>query len=160
MDLNSFTNLELISLYRDILKELKQRDVIRTKNLIGEIGEYLAIDFYNKTKGLPKLQAAPPSTKNIDAISRDGERYSIKCATTKTTGVFYGIHPKDSTEIQKQLFEYVIIVVLNSDYDSNLILELDWGTVMQHKYWHSRVNAWNLHITNALIGDSKVLFKN
>jgi len=31
-----------------------------------------------------KLQAAPQGTKNVDAISRKGERYSIKTGTWKT----------------------------------------------------------------------------
>jgi hypothetical protein len=65
---------ELIQAYSELLKELKRRKSIRTKNIIGELGEFLAIDFYNSTPGLPKLQAAPPGTKNIDATSRDGER--------------------------------------------------------------------------------------
>ena len=96
MDIKSFDVLELISLYSDILKELRDRKIIRTNNFVGEVGEYLTIDFYNKNKNLPKLQAAPPSTKNIDAISKDGNRYSIKCTSSKTTGVFYGIEPKES----------------------------------------------------------------
>lgn len=38
----------------------------------------MEIDYYCKTRGLPKLQVAQPSTKNIDAISVNGDRYSIK----------------------------------------------------------------------------------
>jgi hypothetical protein len=159
MNISEFSNTELISFYRDILKELKNRQVIRTNNFIGEIGEYLVIEFYNNTKGCPKLQAVPPSTKNIDAIGKDGERYSIKCTTRKTTSVFYGINHKDSREPQKQLFEYVIIISLNTDLEINLILEINWELFLKYKYWHSRMKAWNIHITNALIGDAKVLYK-
>lgn len=159
MDVKTFSNVELITLYSNLLKELKHRGVIRTNNFIGEIGEYLAVDFYNKTKNLPTLQIAPPSTKNIDAISKDGERYSIKCTTTKTTGVFYGINSANSKTPQRQLFEHVIIVVLNQDLEISLILKLTWEQFLIYKHWHSRVNAWNLLITNKLINETKVIFK-
>ena len=80
---------ELLSLYSQIIKLLKNGIVIRTKNFVGEIGEYRAIRYYNSTPNLPNLQAAPVGTENIDAISRAGKRYSIKTVTGKTTGFFY-----------------------------------------------------------------------
>lgn len=42
-EINNLENLDLVELYSDILKVLKERGVIRTKNLVGDIGEYLAI---------------------------------------------------------------------------------------------------------------------
>ena len=79
MDLSKLENEDLVMLYGKIIDELKHRNIIRSKNVVGDIGEYLAIEYYTKTPGLPKLQFAPPSTENIDAISVKGERYSIKC---------------------------------------------------------------------------------
>ena len=76
--LNKLSNEELISIYEKWIEELKNRKITRTNNIVGEIGEYLAIDYYNKTVGLPKLVSAPISTKSIDAISNRGERYTIK----------------------------------------------------------------------------------
>ena len=73
MDISKFTNQELISTYGLVVSELKKRNIIRSKNVMGDLGEYIVIDYYTKTKGLPKLQFAPPSTKNIDAISINGE---------------------------------------------------------------------------------------
>ena len=144
---------DLILFYSKWINELKKRNLIRTKNIVGEIGEYLAIKYYNKTPGLPKLQATQPSTRSIDAISIKGERYTIKTITGKTTGVFYGVD-----ENQEKLFEYVIIVVMNEDYTINKILELTWDNFMKHKHWHSRMTAWNLTLTKELIRDSKVIY--
>ena len=88
-------NEQLWMLYPAMIKELKKRELIETRNLVGEYGEFRAINYYNNTVGLPKLQKAPAGTKNVDALSRDGDRYSIKTITfpNKTTGVFYGLHP-------------------------------------------------------------------
>lgn len=63
---------EIIQLYSGAIKELKRREVIRTNNVVGELGEYLAITHYNNTPGLPNLSPAPVCTENIDAISRKG----------------------------------------------------------------------------------------
>lgn len=153
-DFSLYSDKELISLYFYWIQELKKRNIIRTNNIVGELGEFLAIKYYNDTPGMPKLQAAPTSTKNIDAISNKGERYSIKTVTGSTTGVFYGI----SKDMSQKLFEYVIIVIMNKDYSISKILEISWNTFFKYKRWHSRMNAWNLTITKNLIDESKVIY--
>ena len=152
-NLSSLSDEELILVYSKWIDELRIRKLIRTKNITGELGEYLAIHYYNKTQGLPKLQVTPTSTKCIDAISKNGERYSIKTITGKTTGVFYGVQ-----ENEEKLFEYLIIVVMNKDYTLNKILELTWDNFMKHKHWHSRMKAWNLTLSKKLIKDSKIIY--
>ena len=101
IDLENMPAEDIIELYSSSIKELKKRGIIRTKNVIGELGEYLSIQYYNNTPGLPNLQAAPIGTQNIDAISINGERYSIKSTSTNLTGVFYGLEPKDSERENK-----------------------------------------------------------
>lgn len=156
--LSTLDDLELIGLYGKWLAELKKRKIIRTNNVIGELGEYLAIKYYSRIPGLPKLQAAPPSTQNIDAISINGERYSIKATTGSITGVFYGLEDPESEKENIQKFEYVIIVLFNKDFTLKSIYELDWKNFIKHKKWHSRMRAWNLSINKLLIQDSKPIY--
>lgn len=63
MDLTLLDNNNLIALYSDIIKELKNRNIIRTKNVLGELGEYMAVDSYNKNPTLPGLQFASVGNK-------------------------------------------------------------------------------------------------
>ena len=65
MDLTALETTEIILLYGSVIKELKARGVIRTNNLLGDLGEYLAIEYYNHTAGLPTLAAAPISTETL-----------------------------------------------------------------------------------------------
>lgn len=58
MTIQDLSNEKLIELYSSIIKELKNRKIIRTKNVTGDLAEYLAIQHYCKTPGLPNLQAA------------------------------------------------------------------------------------------------------
>ncbi len=158
MDFSKYSGMELIQIYGELLSRMREERLIRSKNVAGDLGEYIVVDYYTRTKGLPKLQFAPPSTKNIDAISVNGERYSIKCITTNTTGAFYGIEKDVDAGSIKPLFEYVVIIKLDECYRPKFILEIDWDTFFKHKHWHSRIGAYNLIVSNSLIQDGKLIF--
>ncbi|ETT82259.1 hypothetical protein MKZ08_06660 [Viridibacillus sp. FSL R5-0477] len=154
----SLNDIELVNAYGVWLDELKKRGLIRTNNVVGELGESIAIKYYCDTPRLPRLQAAPIGTQNIDAISTEGNRYSIKSTTGKVTGVFYGLNePNDEREEQVK-FEFVILVVFSKQYELQAIYEIDWNMFLKHRKWHSRMRAWNLSINKHLIGDAKVVF--
>jgi hypothetical protein len=152
-------NNELWLLFGAAKCELKKRNLIRTSNIVGERGEQLAIDFYTNTPNLPKLQAAPESTQNIDAISMNGERYSVKTITQpgKTTGVFYGLNPKGSKEKDKQKFEFLLVVILDKQMQPVKIIETPWDKFCELKKWHSRMNAWNISLTKEFMQKSKII---
>ena len=69
MKLEKLNDDELIDLYPKLLDQLKTRGIIRTKNIIGELGEYIAKREYKNNPKLPELQLNLSSTKNIDAKS-------------------------------------------------------------------------------------------
>lgn len=47
MDLSKLEHGELIRLYGDVISELQSREIIRSKNVVGDIGAHLAVDYYN-----------------------------------------------------------------------------------------------------------------
>jgi len=159
MNLDELNTTELIQTYSRIIKQLKKRGIIRTKNLLGDLGEYLAIEHFNNTSGMSNLQAAPAGTQNIDAISRNGDRYSIKSTTGNLTGVFYGLEHPNSDIIDKQKFEYVLIVKFDNDYQLEKIIQLDWELFLKYKRWHKTMTAWNISITKALIEEADILYE-
>jgi len=159
MEISSLSVNELIQLYSQTVKELKKRGILRTGNVIGELGEYLVIDFYNKSPILPTLSSVPIGTKNINAISQNGERYSIKSTSGNVTGVFYGLEPIGSKKKDTPIFEYVVICKLDKDCSLEGIYQLSWEMFLKHKKWHSRMNAWNLTLSKALKDDSTVIFE-
>ena len=90
-DLSISELAKLISPSSEAFLELKRRGVLRTKNIVGELGEHYAIEHYTKNSKLPSLSIAPVTVKNIDALSRNGEIYSIKTVSSRkgTTGSFW-----------------------------------------------------------------------
>jgi|TARA_B100000959_G_C14892317_1_gene587274 hypothetical protein len=150
--------MQLISPSSNVIKELKNRKIIRTKNIVGEIGEYYAIKFYNKLKNLPNLTLAPPGVKNVDALSRDGEIYSIKCISSLngTTGSFWD---PESIEKNNQKFHFLIIVILDENYGVEKILELTWEDFMKYKKYNKRMNNYNISITKTIINQVKIIYE-
>ena len=160
MNLSDLSTDELIDLYARIPETLKERGVIRTNNFLGDLGEYVAIQHYNGTPGLPNLQAAPAGTQNLDAISRNGERYSIKATRNNRTSAFYGLGDPKSKEIDKQKFEYVVIVQFFDNFRVRRILELTWTQFLQYKLWQSRIRAWYLGVSKKMISDTRIIVEN
>ena len=153
MDLSSLSSEELINLYPSILKELKSRGIITTNNLIGEVGEFLAIKTYNENSTLPTLQKATVSTQNIDAISNKGERYSIKSVSGSATGVFHSLSGN-------QDFEYLIIVQFDKDYKLLRVIELTWEKFLEVRRLKKPENKFNVPITKRIFEEGNIIFTN
>lgn len=158
-DVNELGKEELWALFTDTTKRLRELGEIKGKNVVGDRGELLAVSIYNETPNLPKLQLAPPSTKNIDAISVKGDRYSIKTISypNKTTGVFHGYGSPDKP-VDNKLFEYLIVVVLDN-YMPHLIVEITWENFYKFKKWHSTMQAYNITLTKEVLAGAKVIYK-
>lgn len=153
MNLSNKTVDELWQIYEDVEKELKERGLLRSKNIKGERGEEVALNYYNNTPNLPKLQRTPQGTAHVDAISRDGERYAIKTISkgNSTTGTF------QADDFTKQRFEYLIVVVLDG-YRPYEILETPWEAVSRYKKYHKTMKAYNISLTKALRKECKIIF--
>ena len=142
----------------EIHKELRRRKVIRTKNITGELGEYFVVNHYNKTPNQTNLFLPGPGVKNIDALSRKGERYSIKTISgnNRTTGSFWN---PDSIKNNEKTFEYLIICILDDYYSLSMILELTWNDFIKFKKFNKRMNNFQVSVTQKLIDEVKVVYK-
>lgn len=99
IDIASLSNEDLLNLRIIVERESKQRGLSLS---VGELGEELIIEMFRKRADLPVLGPSPKGTKNVDALSRDGERYSIKTLQrARKTGTIY----PDGDDPDRQLFE-------------------------------------------------------
>ena len=151
--LEKMSDDELVLLRADMDVEMRKRGIAFS---VGGVGERLAIDHFCKTSGLPNLQAAPRGTKNVDALSRNGDRYSIKSiCSAKKTGTVY----PDSQERERQLFEYMLIVRLSEKWTLESIHQLSWSEFVKVRSWDKRMNAWYVAISSRTLGAAKLVFK-
>lgn len=152
MDIKSLDTDELISLRIEIEREMKVRHIPFS---VGEIGEKVAIEYFNSTAGLPKLMASATGTKNVDANSRNGERYSIKALQKgKKTGTIY----PDEQNHDRQLFEYLLIVKLSSDFSLDSLHQFTWEQFLKIRAWDKRMSAWYVPVSKNRLEIGKCLF--
>ncbi len=118
---------ELLIKYGELLTEMKKEEIIRTKNLVGDSGECIVVNYYCGNSNLPNLILTPPSNKNYDAIDERGLKYTIKTTSMKMTGMF---HIK-KTEIKQ--FDFIIIVRFNKNYQLIQIIELTWDDFLKYR---------------------------
>jgi hypothetical protein len=149
--IETYSNTELISLRTTVEIEMKKRNISFS---VGEVGEKLAIAYFNETKGLPNLQGAPTGTKNIDAISRDGDRYSIKTRLkAKKTSTVY----PDDLDPDKQLFEYILLVKIDENYQLISIHQFTWQQFVKFRSWDKRMSAWYLSCSNKSLKEGDLI---
>ena len=156
MDITNLNDEELVNLYPSLLKELKNRKIIRTNNLIGELGEYIAVSHYKNNPSLPNLTLAQENAMNIDAVSNKGERYSVKSTSTNITGVFSSIPLEDDGVTY---FEYLVIVIFNKDYSLKEIYELNWKEFLLYRKKKPPENKWNIRISVDLKENVKQIYQ-
>ncbi|MBV9656734.1 MAG: hypothetical protein JO295_01365 [Verrucomicrobia bacterium] len=143
---------ELLLLRASVRAEMRKRGLADS---VGAVGEQLAIEHFRKTPGLPKLQPSLRGTKNVDAISRSGERFSIKtvCEGSKT-GTIY----PESDDPEKQLVEHILIVRLADDWSLKSIHQLSWAAFLKVRAWDKRMNAWYVPISGRTLAACKLIF--
>ena len=146
------TDEKLLLLRANLDAEMRKRKIAFS---VGEVGELLVIDYFKSTSGLPNLQKAPTGTKNVDALSRNGDRFSIKTICKgKKTGTVY----PDPVNPNKQLFEFLLIVHLNDSWGLNSIHQLTWDVFCEVRSWDTRMNAWYIAISNRTLTASNTIF--
>jgi hypothetical protein len=142
---------QLIRLRLSLDRELRRRRIGHT---VGDIGERLVIEHFRSMPGLPNLQIAPPGTKNVDALSRDGDRYSIKTVLdAKKTGTVY----PDRDDKEKQLFEFLIIARLAEDYSLASVHQMSWALFVEMRKWDRRMSAWYVPISQRMLSRAQAL---
>lgn len=151
--LASMSDEDLILLRAGLRAEMRKRGMADS---VGAVGEQLAIEHFRKTPGLPKLQLAPRGTKNVDALSRNGDRFSIKtiCEGSKTGTIYPEPDDRD-----KQLFEQILIVKLAEDWSLETIHQLSWSGFVNVRSWDKRMNAWYVAISARTLGTATLIFK-
>ncbi len=148
-DLSLSCDAELLRLRATLDSEMRRRGLALT---VGQVAEKLAIDYFNSTPGCSNLREAAVGTANVDALSRRGDRYSIKGVLhSRKTGTVY----PDTEDQNRQLFEYLLIVRLDVDWALQSIYEFDWATFVSCRSWDKRMNAWYIGMASKTLARAR-----
>ena len=147
-----FNLKELINQIGEIHDELKRRDVIRTNNVLGEIGEYLVKEKYRELGYDMVLEST--SKQHYDA--RVGTvKYAIKSVTSKSTGVvrIEGIDTVEKLEKSEKKFDYFVICELGRTYNLKNIYELSWDCFVKYASYHKTSHGFQITLSDKIRKD-------
>lgn len=142
MSLSDLPDHELLSLFSELLVELKSREMIRSSNNpVADYAEYLVA----KALG---LDLATRSTTGYDAIDSCGKRYEVKSRR--------GTRDKRSTQLSvirgmdKRHFDYLVGVLFNDDFTIHRACCIPYEVVKEHAAYKQHVNGWILHLRDSI----------
>ena len=151
-DLREIDNYELVGLYPKLLKELKARKIIKTRNLVGELGKYIIEQTFRNDPELPNLFAADNSQKNFSFTSSLGDRFNVKTTSGNNTGVFHSV-PLDSSP--KPSFEFLVILKFSKEYEPLSILLCKWTDFLIFRQIKRPEGKWYVQLSPEFVRAAK-----
>jgi hypothetical protein len=133
---------ELFATYGAILRELKDRGVVRTENApAGDYAEYLVAHALDG-------KLAGNSTRSHDLTTPDGRRIQVKCRVADLSGK----NPRTQLSIFRSFdFDEVAIVLLRPDYAVHRGVLVPRALAKKHAQRREHANGWVLHARSSLL---------
>jgi hypothetical protein len=140
-DLSDVPTRQLFRTYREVLRELTSRRIVRTMNApAGDYAEYLIA-------ALVKGELADNSEKSWDIKTASGERLQVKCRVVQ-----------EGKRGQRQLspfrtwdFDRAVIVLFDDDYGIYRCVALPREVVQEHATYRKHVNGHVMRATDAVM---------
>jgi len=148
----------LIQIYALVFGALRSRQIVRTKNVVGDLGERYVESVFNRLDNLPNIELAPPNSKHIDATDVLGQTYAIKSLSGRVvrTGSFH--FPSDYQEANRA-FDFLLVVILDDNMDLRAIHQFTWEQFWRNKSWSKTQNAWYLPLSKKLLSAAKLVYE-
>jgi hypothetical protein len=147
---------EVVRAFATILAAMRHREIIRTKNVVGDLGERYAMNAYAHHGPRGGLSLRPTNSTDIDALDAASARYAIKAASlgsTRTSTFHFG---QDRAQADA-VFDYVVVVRLNDYFQVDSVIEFTWEKFWQCKAWSKRQHAWFLPLTQKVLQTGRVI---
>lgn len=132
----------LLKLLNGVHKELQKRNMIRSKNIVGDLAEYYVMSYFNKNKNLPDLEMVTQSNRGYDLIDKNNKRYQVKGITQYKTSNFH------ISNIEDLGFDYIIVAKLDDNFLIEKMYILDAIHFDSVKMRRKGTNTYYININN------------
>jgi hypothetical protein len=134
--------------YAQVIKDLQDMDILRTKNVVGEYTEWLVA----KTLGLRLVRN---STTGYDAVDdTTGTKYQIKGRQPTLKNKSTQLGALRSLDLQD--FDYLVGVLFNEDFTPVRVIKATHAVVKQYARYMEHVNAYRIHLQGAWLHEPGV----
>ena len=156
-DLQKMDSLSVAKLFSASFEELSYRNIIRSDDILQDLGDFFVFDLYEKKPVLPYLAYAPNKSTNVSAVTRNGNRYCIKSFIGNSADNFLGFDETELSNSDFKMFEYVILCKFDKHYELLAIYEIDWFTFLENRQCNDN-NTCSLKMTNRLLKQAKIIY--
>lgn len=133
---------ELLTLYNEILQELRRRNVTRsTNNPVADLSEFLV-------KNALQIRLVRKSTKGYDAIDSEGRRYEIK--GRRLTKENPSRQLSVIRELEHGYFTHLIGVLFRENFEILRACIVPIEIVRNHSKRYRHVNGWRFELNDAI----------
>lgn len=109
-DLAALPMPALFALYGAVHQEFRRRGIARSKNLVGDYAEHLAVRAF-------ALAQAPKSEKNYDGTDGEGRRYQVKARWLSPTNPSRQLSGLPDLRSGPDPFEHLVGVIFSEDLE-------------------------------------------
>lgn len=148
-NLKKISVIDLLRMYSEILKELRQREIVRsTNNPVGDYTEWLVC----KKLG---LRLEENSTAGFDATDVQGRRYQIKSRRLTLENP----SPELSVirNLKKKPFDFLVAVVYETDFRVDYAAKVPFDVVKKYSKHSKHVNGRRFSMLRSILKNPGVV---
>jgi len=138
---------ELLRLYAAVMRELRNREVIRsTNNPVADVAELLASRAF-------KLTLETKSTAGFDGVARDGTRYQIK--GRRRTPDNRSTQLSAIRNLHGNKFKYLLAILFDEQFNVERALRIPRDVVRRYARYSKHVNGHILTLRAVVFDDER-----
>jgi len=153
----SISDAELISGFATLMAAMRTRGIIRTKNVVGDLGEWYAKHIYSTLGPRGPIFLLKTNNRDVDAKDASGSTYSIKAASLSSTRTSAFNFSKDHVASYR-IFDYLVVVRVDDSFQLHSVYEFSWDKFWSLKRWNVRQKAWFLPLTKLAFASGSTVF--
>lgn len=147
IDLHKRSTSQLLKVYAGILRELRERGVVRsTNNPVADLAEKLAEHAFG-------LHLACGSTKSYDGMCGEGKRWQVKGRRLTPENSNTGLSV--IRNLSEQGFDYVLAIYFDEDFSVRAAYRVDHAAVVIHAGYSKQQGGHVLRLKQSLLADPR-----
>jgi uncharacterized protein DUF6998 len=144
-NLRRLSSRELLRTYAAVMRELRDRKVVRsTNNPVADLAELLASRAF-------KLKLESKSTAGFDGVARDGTRYQIK--GRRRTPENQSTQLGAIRNLGGNKFKYLLAILFDEEFNVERAFRIRRGVVLRYARFSKHVNGHLLTLRGTLLQD-------
>lgn len=147
LDFSSASNLELLSIYSELMEEFRRRQIIRTNNNpVADYAEIVAVEKLN-------LRRSGKEEKGFDAADTQDHKYQIK--GRRITRHNLSRQLSVIRNLNERLFDYLIAVNFDENFNVKEMWKIPYEFVKKHSKHSVHLNGHIFHAKSQLLASGR-----